>query len=125
MSLGNVQDGYLSSPFPWVSSSIYTTSPSRHDFDTVTRFLVVRNFGPGDLAIGFTRNGVLGQNRFVIASGQAFEAAVSCKELHVVAITAATGSVFAGLSGTPAKFMPLLTGTLPNTTGSTGWAGVG
>lgn len=118
MPLGNPDDGYLSAPFPWVSSSVYTTAPARHDFGRVTRWIAVRNFGPGELAIGFTRNGVQGANRFVLNAGQLFEAALSCKELHVVALsTTSSGSIFAGLGGTPARTMPLLTGSQ--------WDGVG
>lgn len=118
MGLGNVEDGYIVSPLPWVTSSAYTTSIIRHDFSKVTRHLIVKNHGPGELAFAFTRNGVQGTNRFVVSPGSAFESLVACKELYVVALaTTTSGSIFAGLSMTSNRTMPLLTGSL--------WDGVG
>ena len=114
---------FQSSALPWVTSSVITTSPVRYDFQRVSRFFNIKNHGPGELAIGFTRNGVTNANRYVLVAGAIFEAELRVKELHVVALSTTTSaSILAGLTNVDSRSMPLLSGT---TTGSIGWDGVG
>ena len=127
MSLNNPQSSggsvaeFMSSALPWVTSSIITTSPQRYDFAKITKQITVRNLGgvgSSDLAVGFTRNGVLGSNRFLIPVGSIVEMDVRVKELYLVGVTGGvTASVYAGLTTAPAHSMPTITGSL--------WDGVG
>lgn len=114
---------YMSSALPWVTSSNFTTTPTRYKFPKVSRFIQVRNHGPGELALGFTTNGVNGSNRFVVPPGEMFESELRLREIYVRALsTTSSGSVLAGLTTAPSKYMPVLTGSI---NGTSMWEGVG
>lgn len=133
MPLGNPLDNfgmgaeYMSSALPWVTSSVFTNSPIRYDFPKVARFITVRNHGPAELCVGFTRNGVMGTNKFIIPPGQILDTELRVKELHLVALSTTTsGSVIAGLTTVDSRFMPALSGSITGSSGGTlGWDGVG
>lgn len=121
----NALPEYMAPGLPWVTSSIATPAGSQISFPKVTNFIQIRNneSSGGSLHVGFTRNGVLGGNKFVIppATSETFEVRVS--ELWLASTTAAVScSLLAGLTAIPARFMPLLSGT---SSGSFGWSGVG
>lgn len=120
---------FQSSGLPWTTSSLAPiTAPVRHDFLKITRSITIRNLASGStqsLAVGFTRNGIMGTNRFVITpnGSETFETRV--KSLFVMSLDTTTVpySIFAGLTTVDANEMPLLSGTLGN--GDAGWNGVG
>lgn len=128
-SIGSAAE-FQSSGLPWVTSSVATSSPQRFDFPKVSRNIVVRNTTTGSggfLVVGFTRNGVLGTNNFMLPPGSSESFEVRVKELHVVASGASCNySVLAALTTVSSKHMPILTGSIAS--GSTTvsmWDGVG
>jgi len=119
---------FQSAGLPWVSSSVGSTSVvHRHSFHHITRAIVVRNNATGStdsIAVGFTHNGVLGTNRFVILPGHSDMFEVRVKELYVKAVAGGPPySILASLTNVLESMMPQLSGTLSN--GDPGWEGVG
>lgn len=132
MSLDNPKGGlgyaaeFQSSALPWVTSSVAPASgsPYRIDFPKVTRFITVMNAGDSALSVGFTRNGVLGNNKVILGLSQSICLEVRVKHLFLQGEGGTPNySICAGLTTIDARDMPHLTGTLPD--GSAGWQGVG
>ena len=129
----NPEDGfgsaaeYQSSGLPWVTSSVGSAQPQRWSFPKVTRCVTVRNVSTSSggpfIVVGFTQNGVMGSNRFIVPPNQQELFEVRCKELWVMGLSgSADYSIFAALTTVPAKSMPLLTGSY---NGVAMWDGVG
>lgn len=120
---------FQSAALPWVTSSVAPAagSPDRLDFLKVTRFLTVTNLDADPtnaLSFGFTRNGVIGNNKYTLNGGQQVTLELRVKHLWIQAEAGSPEySVCAGLTTVDARDMPLLSGTLPD--GSAGWPGVG
>ncbi len=133
MPLDNVKSGFgfaaefQSSALPWVTSSIApaANSPVRFDFPKVTRFITVSNTGVSTLSFGFTHSGVKStNNKFILSGSQTMTMEVRVKALWVQGEGGTPSfSLFAGLTTVPAGDMPVLSGTLPDS--SAGWSGVG
>lgn len=120
---------FQSSALPFVTSSTAPAagSPVRFLFPKISRFIMVSNKDAtvtNTLSFGFTRNGVIGNNKFVVGGGQTVEVEIRAKELWLQGESATpVFSLLAGLTNIDATMMPVLTGTLPS--GSPGWSGVG
>ena len=119
---------FQSAALPWVTSSVAPAagSPDRLDFAKVTRFITVSNLADATdtLSFGFTRNGVLGSNKFTLNPGQTLTLELRVKHLWIQGETGVPNyCVCAGLTTIDARDMPMLTGTLPG--GAAGWPGVG
>jgi hypothetical protein len=106
------------SGLPWVTSSIAPTSPGMHiDFPTVTKCFTIKAL-TGSLSFGFTQNGVLSGNRFILAQGDIATFDIRTTSLYLLGETgSATFSLIAGLTMIQREMMPVLTGSL--------WDGVG
>jgi hypothetical protein len=115
---------YQLSATPWVTSSQITLGQiAEVSFSHVTRFVVVRNTstGNGQLAIGFTRNGLTSQNSnfFILSGSESFSADLRIERIFLSGnVGTSTYSIIAGLTGIlPTKFLTV--------TASNGFAGVG
>ncbi len=115
------------STFPWVTSSAVSSGQTFGiSFPKVTSFITVRNAGPQDLRIGFTKAGLeTGGNYFTIASGSVSTFDLKLRDLFLRSggSYSSTFSVLAGLTMIPSKFMPILTSSLTASQGT--WEGVG
>lgn len=116
----NAAAEYMVSGLPYVSqSSTVSGSVTAIEFPFVTNFFSIRNTGGGDLDVGFTRNGVLGTNKFTLAVSESFRADIRMKTLYL-----ASGGdvvdyeVVASLTGIPHRSFPILTGALQVYSGS-------
>lgn len=119
---------FQSAGLPYVTSSVANpATPHRYQFAKVTRSITVRNNGTGsseDLLVGFTHNGIMGNNHFNIPWGEAETFEVRVKQVFVKGLGGNPAySIFASLTTVDSRYMPLLTGTLQN--GDPGWEGVG
>jgi len=116
---------YQLSGIPFVTSSLVNLGQTREiTFDTVSKFLVVKNTGGTStaIAVGFTQNGLLAKNSnyFILSGSESFSADLKTDRLYISgAVGASTSfSVVAGLTVIPQENM------LP-ITGSNGFSGVG
>src|SRR5690242_18157561 len=59
---------YMASGLPFATqSSQISGTPGKIEFPFVTKFFTIKNNSAVELRVGFTRNGVLGTNRFSLA----------------------------------------------------------
>jgi hypothetical protein len=105
--------------FPFVSSEIY-----------------IQNRASASLSIGWTRNGVLGTNKYVLPANQAISFKIRCKDVFLTGVSGSV-DVTAALTQISKNYYPTITGSHkdPNTgefgyfSGSMerawGWNGVG
>ncbi len=120
---------YQAAGVPWVTGSVSSSTSvvQEYNFPNVTKKITVRNHSTaGSLRVGFTRNGVQGSNYFLVDNvvGASVELDVRVTSLFVLGVTGvSTYSIFAGLTGIPAKNAPVLTGSVSGTNGA--WQGVG
>lgn len=113
--LGSV-GSYQMSGIPWASSSIapvYSSTPAdalRIDFPYVTKFIVVKNVHPSgvNLRVGFSAEGVVTDNYFVLGKGESFEGSLRITQLYLIGhgASAVSASVIAGLTGVDASNLP-------------------
>jgi hypothetical protein len=130
MPLGNPAGGFnfapefQSSALPWVSSSNVNTVPSQVTFNYVTRFISLTNLNTtGALKLGFTLNGINGQNYATVAPAQTLTLEWRCSNLWLAgAVGSVSFSLAVGLTTVPAGSMPMLSGSFPD---GTAWSGVG
>ena len=118
---------FSSSALPWVTSSVApaTGSPTRFNFQKVSRFVIVSNLDAtpaNSMSIGFTRLGITtSNNKLVIPGGQTVTLELRVKEIYVQGEGGTPNfSILAGLTNVEAGSMGVLTGS-----GGTGWSGVG
>lgn len=113
---------YQASGLPFVTQSATNASPttvSTIEFPFVTKFFFIRNVGANPLNVGFTRNGVLGTNKFTLLTSQSFQGDIRVKDLFVCSTGGSTNvEVVAGLTGIARKNFPVLTGSLNVYSGS-------
>ena len=118
---------FQSSALPWVTSSRapIAGSPVRFDFPKVSRFITLSNIGAGGtISLGFTRNGVISGNKFVLLQSQSVSFEVRVRQVWLQGeVGTPEFSLFAGLTNIDANNMPELSGTLAN--GDPGWTGIG
>lgn len=107
---------FITSGLPFVTSSTLSLGAiTEVAFQRVTSFVTVRNASTGSevLAVGFTRNGVIGSNNFKLNSGESFSADL---RLYTVWLSGSVGStinftVLAGLTSIPTERLPPITGS--------------
>lgn len=120
---------FQSSALPYVVSATAPAagSPVQYRFPKVTRFITISNrdaTASNSMSIGFTRNGVIGNNKFFLMGSQSITLELRIRDLWVQGEGGTpTYSICAGLTNVDRRNMPLLSGTLPD--GSAGWEGVG
>lgn len=116
---------YQMSGVPFVTSSIVNLGAIREiTFDTVSKFLVVRNTGATStaIAVAFTQNGLKtsNSNYFILSGSESFSAELKTDRLFISGAVGASVpfSVVAGLTVIPwTEMLPV--------TGSNGFGGVG
>ncbi len=111
------------SALPWVLSTTASTSATPYNFNYISRFIEIQNLGSGSLYLGFTANGMKGNNYATIPSGASLFMEWRCTSVFIAAaLPAAPFSMSVGLTTIPAGTMPILSGS-----GSDGsnWQGVG
>lgn len=120
---------FMGSGLPWVISGSAGSTPVKHEFDKVTKRIIIKNHeSPGTiLRVGFTQNGVNGvggQYYFGVDGGDIFTFDSRVKEVYLRrdGATNVDYSLFAELTTIDASMMPVLTGSI---NGSTYWNGVG
>jgi hypothetical protein len=133
MALGSPRVGlgfstdFQSSALPWLTSSLATTTPAKFSFHKVSRFITLMNLGAATdyIKIGFTENGVKGNNYFKIAgSSTSHTLEFRVKEIWISSDTGSVPfSMAVGLTNIDESAMPQLSGTLYDNT--PGWEGVG
>jgi hypothetical protein len=123
----NHTPAYQISGIPYVTSSTAAAGqPIQLNFPYVTKFVTVAATG-GATTIAFTSNGLLGNNKFTVPSGQTLTLEVRVKKMWV---TGSTFSVAAGLTGIPTASIPNLTSSFaysssdPYFTGSNAYSNV-
>lgn len=120
---------FQSSALPWVTSSVAPAagSPVRFDFPKITRFITVANLATATntLSFGFTRAGVVStSNKYTLGPNQSITLELRVKELWLQGENGTPSySICAGLTNIDRNAMPLLSGTLADS--SPGWQGVG
>lgn len=120
---------FQSSALPFVTSSTSPAagSPARIDFPKVSRFITIANRDgtlTNSLSFGFTRNGVVGTNKYILTGGQSIMLELRVKELWIQGeVGTPPYSLCAGLTNIDRINMPQLSGTLAS--GDPGWTGVG
>ncbi len=129
MPLDNPRGGFGYAPefqvsaLPWVLSTTASTSATPYNFNYISRFIEIQNLGSGSLYLGFTANGMKGNNYATIPSGASLFMEWRCTSVFIAAaLPAAPFSMSVGLTTIPAGTMPILSGS-----GSDGsnWQGVG
>lgn len=135
MSLANTGEGfghaaaYQVPGIPWVSGSIsLDTTPQLVRFPKVTRSIKVRTMTGNAVRVGFTSNGVNGNNYFRVMSGSTENFDVRVSEMYIRMETGAGScDVIAGLTLIPGHIMGSLTGSMPlsEPMPGSGWPGVG
>jgi len=113
--IGNV-GSYQASAIPWVSSSVapaYSTDPSsalKIEFPYVTKFIVVKNINEtaGTLRVGFSANGVVSDNYFVLSKGESFDGELRVTELYLISNTGSpiSASIVVGMTGIDSSNLP-------------------
>lgn len=104
---------FMVSSLPWISSSI-VTGVSRYDFPQVTSTIEVRNGAGSNIKIAFTAAGFASNNYIPLSASATFDAAIRCRSLFISCSQAADVTVFAGLTGIPARFQLIITGSNGN-----------
>jgi hypothetical protein len=109
---------YLVSGHPWVTSSL-ASGIVGHDFNYVTKFIVVKNTttGSNSIRVGFTENGVRGTNYLPLAPNESIAVDLKLRSIYISG-SGQTYTVLAGLTGIARRDMQFLTGSI-------GWTGVG
>ena len=123
----NYTPAYQVSGLPYVTSSTAAAGTAvRLSFPFVTKFITVGATG-GATTFAFTANGLVGSNKYTVASGQSVTFDFRVKEMWV---TGSTFCVAAGLTGIPTASIPNLTSSFawdagdPYHTGSNSYANV-
>jgi len=104
---------YQMSGIPWASSSVAPAFsadplvPTKIEFPLVTKFIVVKNTNPtsANLRVGFSANGIVTDNYFLLGKGESFEGSLRITELYLIGdgVSQVSASVIAGLTGIDAN----------------------
>jgi hypothetical protein len=115
---------YQVSATPFVTSSNITLGQTKYiNFESVSRFITVKNNGPSTsvLSVGFTENGLkpTNSNYFFLSGSEAFSGELRATGLYLSGSAGtALFTIVAGLTAIPSKNAIVLTG-------SNGFPGVG
>lgn len=107
---------FIGSSLPYLTSSNVSLGGIREiSFQNITKFVIVKNTSTGSevLAMGVTRNGVVGSNNILLSAGESFTADWKLTSLWLSGSSGTTISftVAAGLSGLDASRVPPITGS--------------
>jgi hypothetical protein len=108
---------YLSSGLPFVTASIQSATPFKIDFPFVTSEIYINVSGTNAVRLGFTADGILGNNYFVVQGGDnSTPLRIRCKSIYIMAHAGASVgySVMAAMTTIPGKNFPVLTGSVAN-----------
>lgn len=102
---------YMMSGLPFATSSTAPNGgPISVDFPFVTKNFTIQNIGATYLAVGFTRNGLLGSNKFTIAPSSSFKGDFRVKTLFFMGVGGNTNfELIAGLTLVNTRSFPVLT----------------
>lgn len=113
--LGSV-GSYQMSGIPWASSSVapaYSSNPEsalKIEFPYVTKFIVVKNTNSTstNLRVGFSANGIVTDNYFVLGKGESFEGDLRVTQLFLISDNSSlvSASVVVGLTGIDSSNLP-------------------
>jgi hypothetical protein len=110
--LSNV-GSYQVSGIPFVTSSlapVVSDPPVKISFPTVTKFIIVKNVNASNkkVRVGFSSNGVVGTNYFLLSQNESFTADVKVSSIFIVGNGADTVdvSIVAGLTGIDSLQLP-------------------
>lgn len=88
--LGNT-NSYLTSGIPFVTASVAlpgltTNDPVAISFPQVTKFITIKNTTPDahSIRIGFSENGVLGTNYFLLEKDESFSAELRVTDIYCI-----------------------------------------
>jgi hypothetical protein len=115
---------YQISATPFVTSSNITLGQTKYiNFESVSRFITVKNNGPSTsvLSVGFTENGLkpTNSNYFFLSGSEAFSGELRTTGLYLSGSAGtALFTIIAGLTAIPSKNSIIITG-------SNGFPGVG
>lgn len=103
--LSNV-GSYQVSGIPWVSSSIAvqglsSNTPTEVQFPQVTKFVQIKNLSANPMRVGFSQNGVLGSNYYILGNLETLAVDLRVSKMYLLGNTntATSASVVAGLTG--------------------------
>lgn len=104
----NYTPAYQVSGLPYVTSSTAASgTPVKLIFPFITKFITVGATG-GATTFAFTANGLVGTNKYTVASGQSVTFDFRVKEMWV---TGSTFCIAAGLTGIQTATIPTITGS--------------
>jgi hypothetical protein len=110
--LSNV-GSYQVSGIPFVTSAlapVLSDPPVKISFPTVTKFIIVKNVNASNkkVRVGFSSNGIVGTNYFLLSQNESFTADVKVSSIFIVGNGADTVDVtiIAGLTGIDALQLP-------------------
>ena len=118
---------YQSSGLPWVRTFVWPAAPTLVDLPKVSRALVVRNLdGSNPLRVGFTANGVQGENFFEVPANSSERFELRVKQVYLMGPDGpVSGSILAELTTIDAMQFPVLSGSTSIGGAGAGWPGVG
>lgn len=101
---------YQVSGIPWASSSLTApasgSTPLEISFPYVTKSIVIKNITTSNvnIKVGFSQNGVIGTNYFLLGKGESFAEDLRVAKLYVITDSGSSGSlsIVCGLTGIPA-----------------------
>jgi len=109
--LGNV-GSYQASATPFLSGSIAVagsgSTPTQISFPRVSRFVTIKNDGTDVFRVGFSANGIVSTNYFVLARNESYTGEWRVVSVHLLSEVAGAGtaSVIAGLTPIDAQELP-------------------
>jgi hypothetical protein len=104
VGLGSV-GSYQTSGIPYVLQVLAPQSgsaPLEVSFPNITKFIVIKNVNANskNLKVGFSINGLSGNNYFTLAKGESFEGELRVSKLYLIGeAEEVSASVIAGLTG--------------------------
>lgn len=118
---------YQSSGLPWVRTLVWPATPTLVELPKVSRALVVRNLdGSNPLRVGFTENGIEGENFFEVPANSSERLELRVKQVYLMGPDGpVTGSLLAELTTIDASQFPVLSGSVDIGGAGAGWPGVG
>jgi hypothetical protein len=115
MGLNNISAGanftaeYMASAVPWVTSSILTTGITQIDLPNLSKFITIQNVsGSSYVRVGFTLNGVLGNNYYTVLPAASLSCDIRVKSLYLLSGDHNLISLAVGTTGISTKNAPTI-----------------
>ncbi len=105
---------YQISAIPFVTSSLDTFSGTLEiSFPMIARFFEIKNTGENEMAFGFSQNGVLGSNKFILKKDETYSGEIRTTKIFLSGSSGGTKfSLIAGLTNISARFGSDMSGSL-------------